>query len=92
MNHNSKFAPKGHEGFLLGYGPNSHTYRVYNSHHGKVMEMVNVRFDESNGSQKEHLPNVIYEPPVSDAIRKWPLGASGQLKEMYLTLQMMMPP
>ena len=34
------------------------------------MEMVNVRLDESNGFQKEHLPNVIDEPPISDAIWK----------------------
>ena len=74
MNDSSKFAPKVHEGFLLGYGSNSHTYRVYNSHHGKVMETVNVRFDESNGSQKEHLPNVIDEPPISDAIRQMAIG------------------
>ena len=32
MNHSSKFAPKAHEGFLLGYGSNLHTDRVYNSH------------------------------------------------------------
>src|SRR4051812_47671256 len=32
--HQSKFARKGCEGFMLGYGINSHTYRVYNiSHH-----------------------------------------------------------
>ena len=55
MNHNSKFAPKAREGFLLGYDSNSHMYRVFHSHHMKVMETVNVRFDESNGSQKEHL-------------------------------------
>ena len=61
MNHSSKFAPKAHEGFLLGYGSNSHTYRVYNSHFGKVMETVNVRFDETNGSQKEHLPHDLDE-------------------------------
>ena len=64
MNHSSKFAPKAHEGFLLGYGSNSHTYRVYNSHFGKVMETVNVRFDETNGSQKEHLPHDLDEPPL----------------------------
>ena len=92
MNHSSKFAPKAREGFLLGYGSNSHTYRFYNSHHRKVMGTVNVRFDESNGSQKEHLPNVIDEPPISDAIRKWLLGASTQLKEMYLSPLMMIPP
>ena len=74
MNHSSKFAPKAHEGFLLGYGSNSHTYRVYNSHHMKVMETVNVRFDESNGSQKEHLPNVIDEPSISEAIQQMAIG------------------
>ena len=85
MNHNSKFAPKAHEGFLLGYGSNSHTYRVYNSHHGKVMETVNVRFDESNGSQKEHLPNVIDEPPISEAIRQMAIRELNQSKKMLWT-------
>ncbi len=47
----SKFSPKTHEGFLLGYGSNSHTYRVYNNFTRKVEEMVDVKFDESNGSQ-----------------------------------------
>ena len=46
----SKFAPKSHEGFLLGYGSNSHTYRVYNNFTQKVEETVDVKFDESNGS------------------------------------------
>jgi hypothetical protein len=75
---------------LFLVGSNSHTYRVYNSHHGKVMETVNVRFDESNGSQKEHLPNVIDEPPISDVIRQMAIGASSQLKKMHLSLPMMM--
>ena len=70
MNHSSKFAPKAHEGFLLAYGSNSRNYRVYKSHQMKVMETVNVRFDQSNVSQKEHLPNVIDEPLISDAIRQ----------------------
>ena len=47
----SKFAPKSHEGFLLGYGSNSHPYRVYNNFTLKVEETVDVKFDESNGSQ-----------------------------------------
>src|SRR3954470_11066225 len=46
MNHSSKISPKAHDSFLLGYGSNSHTYTVYNSDFGKVMETVNVRFDE----------------------------------------------
>ena len=75
MNNYSKFAPKAHEGFLLGYGSNSHMYRVYNSQHMKVMEMINAQFDESNGSQTEHLPNVIDEPLISDAIRQMAIGS-----------------
>ena len=74
MNHSSKFAPKAHEGFLLGYGSNSHTYRVYNSHFGKVMETVNVRFDETNGSQKEHLPHDLDESPLDEVIRSMAIG------------------
>src|SRR4051812_26894849 len=74
MNHSSKFSPKAHEGFLLGYGSNSHTYRVYNSHFGKVMEIVNVRFDGTNGSQKEHLPHDLDEPPLDEVIRSMAIG------------------
>src|SRR3954451_1344726 len=74
MNHSSKFDPKAHEGFLLGYGSNSHTYRVYNSHFGKVMKTVNVRFDETNGSQKEHLPHDLDEPPLDEVIRSMAIG------------------
>ncbi|KAI5003657.1 hypothetical protein ZWY2020_030817 [Hordeum vulgare] len=47
--HSSKFAPKAHEGFMLGYGKDSHTYRVFNNYHNKV--------DETNGSQREQLPS-----------------------------------
>ena len=31
--HRSKFAHKAHEGFMLGYGKDSHTYKVFNSYH-----------------------------------------------------------
>ncbi|KAI5001102.1 hypothetical protein ZWY2020_011061 [Hordeum vulgare] len=34
----------------------SHTYRVFNNYHNKVVETVDVRFDETNGSQREQLP------------------------------------
>src|SRR3954470_4513867 len=74
MNYSSKFAPKAHEGFLLGYGSNSHTYRVYNSQFGKVRETVNVRFDETNGSQKEHFPHDLDEPPLDEVIRSMAIG------------------
>ena len=67
--HNSKFAPKAHEGFMLGYGKDSHTYRVFNTVHRKVVETVDVRFDETNGSQREHLPFVIDEPSPEKTIK-----------------------
>src|SRR4051812_42158318 len=56
------------------HGSNSHTYRVYNSHFRKVMETVNVRVDENNGSQKEHLPHDLDEPPLDEVIRSMAIG------------------
>ena len=67
--HNSKFAPKAHEGFMLGYGKDSHTYRVFNNVLHKVVETVDVRFDETNGSQREHLPTLIDEPAPEETIK-----------------------
>ena len=67
--HTSKFAPKAHEGFMLGYGKDSHSYRVFNLFHYKVVETVDVRFDETNGSQREQLPNVLDEVPSSESIK-----------------------
>src|SRR6266498_311092 len=49
----SKFAPKAHEGFYLGYASNSHAYRVFNNFTWRVEETVDVEFEESNGSQVE---------------------------------------
>jgi hypothetical protein len=72
--HTSKFAPKAHEGFMLGYGKDSHTYRVFNLFHYKVVETIDVRFDETNGSQREHLPLVIDEPPPSESIKQMGTG------------------
>ena len=53
---------------MLGYGKDSHTYRVFNLFHHKVVETVDVRFDETNGSQREHLPLVLDEISPSEAI------------------------
>ena len=47
---------------MPGYGKDSHTYRVFNNALHKVVETVDVWFDETNGSQREHLPSVIDEP------------------------------
>jgi hypothetical protein len=49
----SRFAPKVDESFLLGYGTNEHAYRIFNKTIGCVKIMVDVTFDESNGSQVE---------------------------------------
>ena len=54
---------------MIGYGKDSHTYRVFNLFHYKVVETVDVRFDETNGSQREHLPNVLHEATPGEAIR-----------------------
>ena len=54
---------------MLGYGKDSHSYRVFNLFHYKVVETVDVRFDETNGSQREHLPNVLDEVPSSESIK-----------------------
>ena len=67
--HNSKFAPKAHEGFMLGYGKDSHTYRVFNIVLHKIVDTVDVWFDETNGSQREHLPSVLDEPAPEDSIK-----------------------
>jgi hypothetical protein len=55
---------------MLGYGKDSHTYKVFNLFHHKVVETVDVRFDETNGSQREHLPHVIDELPPSESIKQ----------------------
>ena len=54
---------------MLGYGKDSHSYRVFNLFHYKVVETVDVRFDETNSSQREHLPNVLDEVPPSESIK-----------------------
>src|SRR4051812_30623631 len=44
---------------MLGYGINPHTYKVYNISHHKIVETVDVSFDEFDVSQREHLPPVL---------------------------------
>lgn len=70
----SKFAPKAHKGFLLGYGANSHTCRVFNRSSGKVEEIVDVKFNETNGSQVEQLPIDIGAEEPSEAIKDRAIG------------------
>ena len=61
---------------MVGYGKDSHTYIVFNINHHKVVETIDVWFDETNGSQREHLPNVLDEATPGEAIRRWVLEKS----------------
>ena len=71
----SKFAPKSDEGFLLGYGSNSHTYRVFNKSTGCVEETCDVKFDEANGSQGEQSElNIAGEEDATEAIKRMQIG------------------
>jgi hypothetical protein len=51
----SKFAPKIDDDFLLGYGPNENAYRVFNLLIGRTKIIIDMTFDESNGSQVEQV-------------------------------------
>jgi hypothetical protein len=51
----TKFAPKGVEGFLLGYDSNTRAYRVFNKSTGLVEVSCDIVFDETNGSQLEQV-------------------------------------
>ena len=62
------------KGFLLGYGSNSHTYHVYNNFTRKVEETVDVKFDESNGSQVEKLSIDVGDKDPSEAIQDLSIG------------------
>jgi hypothetical protein len=68
----SKFASKVDEDFLIGYGTNEHAYRVFNKTTGCVETMVDVKFDESNGSQREQVSENLVddeEPPSVSIFR-----------------------
>jgi hypothetical protein len=71
----SKFASKVDEGFLIGYGTNEHAYRIFNKTTSCVETTVDVKFDESNDSQREQVSEnlVEYEEPPSVSIFKWGL-------------------
>jgi hypothetical protein len=46
-----KFESRCDEGFFLGYALNSKAYRVFNKTSDQVVEICDMEFDESNGSQ-----------------------------------------
>src|ERR1044072_2606708 len=88
--HQSKFEPKAYEGIMIGYGLESHTYRVFNKNHHKIVETVDVRFYESDGSQREHLPPVLDEASPDQLIKNMCAGeiqpAEYVVEETYMPL------
>lgn len=60
MLHSSQFAPKNKEVFLVSYNSNGYSYRVFNNVTHIVEKTGDLQFDETNGSQVEHLePHVV---------------------------------
>ena len=47
----TKFESKAIEGIFVGYGEESHTYRIYDKTSGIVVDSCSVVFDENDGSQ-----------------------------------------
>jgi hypothetical protein len=68
----SKFPSEVDEGFLIGYRTNEHTYRVFIKTISCVETMVDMKFDDSNGSQGEKVSeNLVHdeEPPSVSIFR-----------------------
>nr|GEV03211.1 integrase, catalytic region, zinc finger, CCHC-type, peptidase aspartic, catalytic [Tanacetum cinerariifolium] len=63
-----KLGAKGDIGFFIGYSANYVAYRVYNRRTRKIMEMMNVTFDElsamafEQNSSRPGLQNILFEP------------------------------
>ena len=71
----SKFQAKTLEGIFVGYGVDSHTYRIYDKTSRFVIESCSVEFDENDGSQVAQ-PNVLSEDVEipQDAIGRMGVG------------------
>src|SRR6266540_3085170 len=70
-----KFAPKVDEGFMLGYGSNAHSYRIFKKTSGCVEITKDVTFDESNGSPEQIDPSFAEKEELPcEVIKKLALG------------------
>lgn len=78
----SKFESKAFEGIFVGYGAESHTYRVYNKLSGTVVESCSVVFKENDGSRagKVDICDADVEIP-QDAIRRMVVGFFRPIEE-----------
>nr|GFC82827.1 integrase, catalytic region, zinc finger, CCHC-type, peptidase aspartic, catalytic [Tanacetum cinerariifolium] len=54
-----KLGAKGDIGFFIGYSANSCAYRIYNRQKKKIMETMNISFDELSAMAFEQRNNVL---------------------------------
>jgi hypothetical protein len=71
-----KFDPKAIEGIFVGYGAESHTYRVFNKSTGHVEESCSVVFEENDSSQRgqDVVACDVDDEIPQDAIRRMGVG------------------
>ncbi|KAK1609227.1 hypothetical protein QYE76_032900 [Lolium multiflorum] len=72
--HLSKFAPKALEGIFVGYGAESHTYRIFDIASGIIIESCSVRFEENDGSQVGQVDVCAGDEIPQDAIVRMGVG------------------
>ncbi|KAK1648245.1 hypothetical protein QYE76_066050 [Lolium multiflorum] len=70
----SKFAPKALEGIFVGYGAESHTYRVFDIASGIIIESCSVRFEENDSSQVGQVDVCAGDEIPQDAIVRMGVG------------------
>ncbi|KAK1667135.1 hypothetical protein QYE76_055294 [Lolium multiflorum] len=77
----SKFAPKALEGIFVGYGAESHTYRIFDIASGIIIESCSVRFEENDGSQVGQVDVCAGDEIPQDAIVRMGVGFSAPLRD-----------
>ncbi|KAK1692254.1 hypothetical protein QYE76_008951 [Lolium multiflorum] len=70
----SKFSPKALEGIFVGYGAESHTYRVFDVSSGIIIESCSVKFEENDGSQVGQVDVCAGDEIPQDAIVRMGVG------------------
>jgi hypothetical protein len=70
-----KFESRCDDGFFPGYASNSKAYRVFNKTSGQVVEIYDVEFDESIGSQGEVVSyDHVGDKEVQEALKNMSIG------------------
>jgi hypothetical protein len=78
----SKFESKATEGIFVGYGAESHTYRIYNKSTGCVVESSSVVFEENDGSHVGQVDVCGVDDEIpQDAIRRMGVGFFRPIEE-----------